>query len=112
MQIDWTKPVQTRNGIPVRILCTDGPHPVYPVLGVIEGRQYVDNWTKNGTFTGEQGHDLDLVNVLDIRGGWINFYEDGSCSAPHRSRGVADGAANIAKRIACIYVKYTVGEGL
>lgn len=45
--IDWSKPVQTRQGKPVKILSTDGPGD-YPILGVEPGENWVRMWSKDG----------------------------------------------------------------
>jgi hypothetical protein len=61
--IDFTKPVQTRDGRPVRILCTDAPS-CYPVVGLIEdeGRPIV--WTLAGYWSegNDRNYQLDLMN--------------------------------------------------
>ena len=42
--LDLTKPVRTRDGREVRILCTDGP-PEQPICGIIEGKDGGDYWS-------------------------------------------------------------------
>jgi len=62
--IDWTKPVTTRDGRKVRVLCTDGPGK-YPVIGIVEDavRPVVDRWMQNGKAISDPGDDeLDLIN--------------------------------------------------
>jgi hypothetical protein len=59
-QIDWTKPVQTRDGDPVRILCTDGPEK-WPVVGIVKGR--VEHWRADGSFGGHFPAPEDLMNA-------------------------------------------------
>jgi hypothetical protein len=39
--IDYTKPVQTKEGRKVRILCTNGPHKTYPVIGIVPGQESI-----------------------------------------------------------------------
>lgn len=50
-QIDFTKPVQTREGCPVRILTTEANNPEYPVVGLVTGEygdETPESWTKDG----------------------------------------------------------------
>ncbi len=64
MTIDFTKPVQTRSGLAVRILCTEGQDKEYPVVGFTPDRQYTRKWTGEGKFFSDGRVDeLDLVNV-------------------------------------------------
>ena len=62
MTIDWTKPVRTKGGKDVRILCTDGPG-FLPVIGLIDTN--VCRWLLDGSFylSGSHGETLDLENV-------------------------------------------------
>lgn len=61
--VDLTKPVQTRRGKAVRILCTDAPGN-WPVIGLVEGCAGTYSWTPEGyqLRQGTLGLD-DLVNV-------------------------------------------------
>lgn len=65
MMIEMGKKYQTRDGRAVRILCVDGPHPTYPVIGVVNARTVPDMWTEYGQFVeaGQHIPDLDLVPV-------------------------------------------------
>jgi len=60
--LDFTKPVQTKDGRKVRILCTDAPGD-YPVVGLLGNTPY--SWTIDGKYNrGLLVHDLrDLVNA-------------------------------------------------
>lgn len=68
MAINWSKPVQTRDGLAVRILDLDSKVAGYPVIGCVihpDGQEEVETWTEDGrvsrTFSGE--HEWDLINV-------------------------------------------------
>lgn len=66
--LDFSRPVQLRDGTPVRILCTDSGIPNYPVVGITDGRVHI--WTLDGRFDinsylGES--DLDLVQTSHPR---------------------------------------------
>lgn len=67
-KLDLTKPILTRDGSKVRILCTDanctcGEVP-QPIVGIVEGSNTVHSWCVNGTFSphGTKPSGLDLVN--------------------------------------------------
>jgi hypothetical protein len=116
MAIDWTKPVQTRNGRKVRVLCTDGPDSQYPVIGLIDGRLYQDTWTIHGVhFTNGVFSDLDIINTPDppvTVTGWVNVYSD--MGRFYRSRDDATFHHGVNGPIACVPVTitYRPGEGL
>lgn len=68
MAINWDKPVQTRDGLAVRILDLNSKVAGYPVIGCVihpNGQEEVETWTEDGrvslTFSGE--HEWDLRNV-------------------------------------------------
>ena len=68
-KLDLTKPVQTRDGRPVRILATD-LRSEYPVTGIIShpGYDEVETWTLDGAFVSSDEHPDDLVNVpVEVR---------------------------------------------
>lgn len=63
--IDLTKPLQLRNGAPVRILCTNADvefcGQAQPIIGISRGRIYT--WSTNGRYNPRSGDsDLDLIN--------------------------------------------------
>lgn len=63
-KLDLTKPVQTRDGRPVRILCTDRVGK-YQMVGLIleDGHEYVETWNLNGQKYEGIISDIDLINV-------------------------------------------------
>jgi len=67
MSIDFTRPVQTREGRKVRILCTDGTSTCcgieQPVVGLIEGGIQPCAWTLGGLFNPSAPSEYDLINV-------------------------------------------------
>lgn len=67
MAIDWNKPVQTRDGLAVRILDLDSKVSGYPVIGCVihpDGQEEVETWTEDGWVSGiSDGHEWDLLNV-------------------------------------------------
>jgi hypothetical protein len=115
--LDLTKPVQTRDGRPVRILCTDRKGTAYPVVALVGGdRQEVIMVTESGRhFSGEENKS-DLVNVpvkIEIPEVWLNVFReaDGAlCVDAYRSREEADAWAD--KRVvACIPITVSCNEG-
>ena len=102
MTIDFTKPVQTRDGRKVRILCTDGPGDT-PIIGLVDGNSYPSIWKEGGKHASSP---TDLVNVPETRVVWVNM---SSVVKRHSSRKDADwwGDEN---REACIRVEYEVGQ--
>ena len=68
--LDFSKPVQTRAGQPVRILCTDRKHPNYTVIGLIEidGVDITKYWTEDGHYFSTRKEDyLDLIQAPQPR---------------------------------------------
>lgn len=67
MTIDFTKPVQTRDGRKVRILCTDAKSAAGSVVAIIkddDGYDLVDHWYRNGNYRSDASNDArDLINV-------------------------------------------------
>ena len=74
--LDLTKPVQTRDGRKVRVLCTDGPGDL-PVVGFIEGNVTTTQWPVGGEYYGGELRDFDLINTPAIPRTferWFNVY--------------------------------------
>lgn len=116
MAVDWTKPVQTRDGRPIRVLCTDQQGAKYPVLGLVkrkEGKEDLEQWTLDGSFVADKGgpDEDDAINVPEPpeeRIAYVNFYDNGEGMA-HDSRARADVCAGSA-RVACVRIPYRVGQ--
>lgn len=66
-KLDLTKPVQTRDGRTVRILCTDrkGEYPVVGLIILSNGQEISGSWNTCGRFNSlsDDEHDIDLINV-------------------------------------------------
>lgn len=116
MTIDWSKPVQTRDGRPVEII-TAKARGQYSMLGYIGDRPALWAWDRDGRWSAHSSPDVnDLINVPEERELWLNVYEDGEGYA-HVTRTLAENGERIRvdktiPRIACVHVKYRVGEGL
>lgn len=82
MSFDPTKPVQTRDGRPARIIAANIKHPKYPIAAVYLGdsslgdtpHEIVATYTKDGLYVEEDKRPVDLVNVPTKKEGWIIIY--------------------------------------
>lgn len=71
--LDFTKPVQTRDGRVVRIFATDINHSTYPVIGAISegGRETIGTWMRNGqACQGRASYARDLVQAPVVEERW------------------------------------------
>jgi len=105
--LDLTKPVQIKNGTPVKILCTDLTGD-YPILGIIETEKEKTfmAWSKSGEFSIDAKCKYDLENISEYR--WINYYANGKCYS-HLSREEAELYDTDTKnKLACI--KFKIGQ--
>lgn len=112
--IDFDKPVQMKNGTPVRIVSRNYKDAIYPILGLVptdDGREDYSTWTTDGiNFLDLKGGPMDLENVPERGECWVNIYPDDIPNA-HPTRERADRHARHG-RIACVRVEYEEGEGL
>lgn len=115
MKFDPTKPVQTRDGLPARILAADlkGRYPIVAVIG--EGsNESVYCFAASGEYPGSQLGYKDLVNIPEKRiyERWVNTYPSGR-EETYQSRRHADSYAGV-DRVACLHIQreYVKGEGL
>lgn len=123
MTFDLTKPVQTRDGHPARIICTDARDKFWrdkvPMLALLEtepGLETIAAYKLDGTggvFLESTTQKLppDLINVPVKHVRWVNMY----AGCGHETLDEADEAAartGTHHRLACIRVEYQEGEGL
>ena len=115
MTVDWTKPIQTRDGRPARVLCLDLRKGAgdFAAVAVTDTDHTEFIWTRPLTGKAGDGESgIDIINVPEKRTVYINFYE-GGCPEVCRSRAAADVEASKysrLNRIACIKVEYTEGQ--
>ncbi|MBB6253037.1 hypothetical protein [Nitrospirillum iridis] len=115
--LDFTKPVQTRDGREVVILSTEAPG-ICPIVGYLKGEMTLRRWCRGGSYVVDAyaEHPMDLIQVPQpfkvIR--YINVY---SVTSPcvsvvssHATRQIADDRAG-ADRIACVRVEVDAVEG-
>lgn len=83
---DVTKPVQTRDGRPARIVCTDRKHRDGPILALIpypkghphEGQETIKTYYPSGRWVEQFERSDDLVNVPERRSEFRVVYSDNS----------------------------------
>ena len=87
---DPSRKVVTRNGEPVRIICTDANQVykdkpgVFPVVALIMGnnnREFTYSYREDGLYEEGQRYSLDLFFATVKKEGWINVYvkSNGTC---------------------------------
>ena len=69
--------VVTRDGHPVRIICTDHDNISYPIVGAIKGYDFPFCFGEDGYVVGSNCNDAnDLFFAPKKRKGWVNIYQD------------------------------------
>lgn len=109
--IDFTKPLRTRDGRKVRILCTDrrGDMSVVGLATRDGGGEIIMTWCSDGSYTDHIcKHDCDLVNVNEGTF-WVNVYDRGGPSHAHTTCEEADKWA-AQGRLARIRVPWREGQ--
>lgn len=110
---DPTKPVQTREGCPARIICTDADSINFPIVALycrMETKgEKVSLFTSEGRYYDSGISNYDLVNMPVKHKQWLNIYN--LRIIPHATREIADINA-MSDRIACIEIEFTEGQGL
>jgi len=111
--IDFTKPVQTRSGLPVRIFTTDMeaersvlgciPHPNLP------DRELVCSWYSDGSYIFGLEHAIDLVQAPEEVEYYLNMYATNRPMC-HETKERADSSASDC-RLSCIRVVYDKETG-
>ena len=112
MTLDLTKPVQTRDGRPVKLITPRERNPEFPVTGYIGTLPYVDMWTLDGRFIPERPNCHDLINIPDpkrVVDFWVNVYPL-SISGVHLSKELAE-INKTGERLDCIHIRWTEGKG-
>ena len=72
-----TRKVVTRDGLPVRIICTDAIN-TYPIVALVnDGKgEYTENYTPDGRFLEDDENILDLFFDVETKKGWVNVYRN------------------------------------
>ena len=110
MTIDWTKPIQTKDGRKARVLCTDlkGHSPIVIAVSCLDSPDegVIVYCTEGGVYS----RSTPIINVPIKHTGWLNVYKY-DVSDIHFSKADAE-YSKTAGRVACIPITYTEGEGL
>ncbi len=111
--IDISKPVRTKNGLPVRIIArVNNSHVLAGVVTDAEGIQTLQQWTAEGYRNDPSNPDpLDLENLPEPTRGFANVYETagGYELDLYDTRSGADRGAR-AGRIARVFLSFTPGQ--
>ena len=110
--LNLDKPVQTKDGRKVRMICTDRKGP-YPLVGLTDpGEEWLHTWTKDGKFYKDstEPKPTDLINAPETHVYWMNIYQDRSCNL-YPTKEDANTCESEA-RIACIKIEWEDGDGL
>lgn len=119
MSLDWTKPIQTRSGVPAELVTTlEGQPRSHVVKYIHDNRACVSQVFPSGHIqhVGVERKE-DIINVpppppktYEL---WLNVYpvDSGCFNYTHETRAYADQQADV-NRVACLKVTYTHGEGL
>ena len=70
--------VVTREGYPVRILCTDARRD-YPIIALVEEDDGIDStatYLLDGTYLKGETHNYDLFFATEKKEGWVNLYRN------------------------------------
>jgi hypothetical protein len=120
--IDWTKPIQTKNGKAARYLGRLNTKSAYCHVVAVRDSENEDekqlyNVSDSGKFCGDEKWAWNIINVPQKHVYWLNVYNpkspmrhDHVFGQPRRSLESAD--KNGEGRIACIRIEFTEGEGL
>ena len=100
--IDFTKPVQTRDGRPVEIVMTN-LRGLFAVAGYIGTNIDLSRWTCDGKYYLEQGESsLDLINVPEPVELWVNL-NPRIAGGVYGTRLIADSSAR-SDRLALLHI--------
>lgn len=69
------KPVVTRDGRPVRIICWDRNKTDYPIVALVGDKEVISSFTTNGSFSLGEQDPKDLFMAIEKKKGWINIYK-------------------------------------
>jgi hypothetical protein len=108
--IDFSKPVQTRDGKPVEIISTKAGFTKNLIVGYVGTETKTRSFTATGRYWREDlaPHDFDLINVPEPVVSWHNVYR-GGVAYGHETHKEADKNADNC-RIALLKLTYYPGH--
>lgn len=111
--LDITKPVQTRDGKPARIVSTKlgKTYPLGAIITYSNGDEVFNTYEIGGMQHANGVHSVnDLINVPEKFIRWVNFNKSGTVTS-YVNRQSADYCARD-DRLACIKVEFEEGQGV
>lgn len=100
MSIDFTRPITTRDGRPVRILCTDRKGTEHPIVGLVleaTGEEGVTCWCENGDWLrATNTSNWDLINP--VKKVYINLFKNDAGRTYYDTREEAEKAGNASNK--------------
>ncbi|MFO7969750.1 MAG: hypothetical protein R6U15_06575 [Candidatus Izemoplasmatales bacterium] len=76
--IDWDKPLATKEGNRVTLLTKERNHPDFPIVVLIHYDDIpdsIEDYTVTGTWHIDKESLIDLINIPEKKEGWTNFYK-------------------------------------
>ena len=111
--VDWTKPIQTRDGYPARVLCTDLKSGTDREVAVVVSYQEDDEGLIRVAYDGrmydKREYPGDIINVPEKGTVYINIYSPNDMVL-HTTKEAAEQYLIKALCIARVKVEYTVGQ--
>lgn len=118
--IDWSKPVVTRDGRKVRVLCTDRKSSqcvVGLVANTVDGSEELHSWHHDGArfiphLEAPSGpFPTDLINAPERVERWFNLYEsEAGCAFPTKADSIEASGLNLPKMLAMVKVTFEDGK--
>jgi hypothetical protein len=114
VNLDFTKPIQTKAGLEVTILSTKGRAP-YTIIGYRGVETHSTSWTQEGKWVDGDDNHHDLMNTPPVKKVmYLNLYDSRKgilTTREEADRLAASVEDNTFKhRIACVRVEYTEGQ--
>ena len=83
MSIDWSKPLQTKDGRSARVICSNLVNELFPICCAVmeDGEEHAYTYSVDGRYLKYRSNDLDLVNPVpepSLLTGFVNVYRDSS----------------------------------
>lgn len=108
--LDLTKPVQTKDGRPVRLLCADAKK-TQPIVGLVQNKDGTETlrcWSADGSWLlDDKATPKDLINSHEKRMAWVNVYPEPDCDQLHYTKKSAE-RGRAGRCIATVEVQYEV----
>ena len=107
-----SRKVETREGKPARIICTDAKSEKYQVVALVtkkDGQESLATFETSGKYCSGYNSHLDLFFVPEKKEGWLNIYRSESGfylrGNPYKSKEEADEVAKANYKTYCTTVK-------